>query len=95
MNTGEHLWMRPVGKGPVDHPALHDAEGVPDELGWMQRVFLLTTPTLLFATPGSPNTGGSGYFIDQDASLHAYDKETGEQLGHTVLPHNTEGGLIS
>jgi len=95
MNTGEHLWMRPVGKGPVDHPALRDAEGVPDELGWMQRVFLLTTPTLLFATPGPPNTGGSGYFIDQDASLHAYDKETGEQLGHMVLPHNTEGGLIS
>jgi len=95
MNSGEHLWMRPIGTGPVDHPALRDVPGVPQELGWPQRAFLLTTPTLLFATTGEPSSTGGGYFVDRDANLHVYDKKTGDLLARIPLPDNTEGGLIS
>ena len=98
MTTGEHLWMRPIGRGPIDHPALQGVQGLPDELGWPQRVFLLTTPTLLMATTGSPfglGTGGSNYFVDREATLRAYDKSTGALLGQIELTGNTTGGLIS
>jgi quinoprotein glucose dehydrogenase len=99
MKTGEHLWMRAIGRGPIDHPALQGVTGLPDELGWQQRVFLLTTPTLLFATSGHPGgiggNGTSGYFIDREASLRAYDKTSGQLLATAELSGNTEGGLIS
>ena len=36
MTTGDHLWMRPIGRGPIDHPALKDVQGLPAELGWRQ-----------------------------------------------------------
>jgi quinoprotein glucose dehydrogenase len=95
MNSGEHLWMRPIGTGPVNHPALRGVDGVPEQMGWTQRAFLLTTPTLLFATTDSPSSTGSGYFVDRDANLHAYDKNTGDLLTRIPLPDNTGGGLIS
>lgn len=99
MKTGEHLWMRAIGRGPIDHPALQGVAGLPDELGWQQRVFLLTTPTLLLATSGHPSgiggDGASGYFVDREATLRAYDKNTGQLLATAELSGNTEGGLIS
>jgi quinoprotein glucose dehydrogenase len=98
LNTGDHLWMRPVGKGPIEHPALSDVAGLPQELGWPGRTFLLTTPELLFATtehPGSFTNLGDGYFIDRDATLQVYDKATGELVTKIPLPDNTWGGLIS
>jgi quinoprotein glucose dehydrogenase len=32
LNTGEHAWMKPVGSGPRDHPALSELALPP--LGW-------------------------------------------------------------
>ena len=32
LNTGQHLWMRPMGRGPVDHPLLRDLE-IKEDLG--------------------------------------------------------------
>src|SRR5262249_23876373 len=46
LNTGEHLWMRPVGEGPRAHPALRHLHLPP--LGWPRRSFALLTKSLLF-----------------------------------------------
>ena len=37
MRTGDHLWMRALGSGPVNHPALQGLD-LPD-LGWGVRFF--------------------------------------------------------
>ena len=62
------------------------------------KVFLLTTPTLLLTTTGSPfglGAGSSNYFVDREATLRTYDKSTGALLGELELTGNTTGGLIS
>lgn len=46
LNTGEHVWMRPLGEGPVNHPALKDLEL--KDLGSGARGYVLVTKTLLF-----------------------------------------------
>jgi len=98
MTTGEQLWMRPMGTGPVNHPALADVEDLPKTLGWPTRSFPLVTPDLLFVTledPRSFNPVGGPYFVQRDASLFALDKETGAHVAELPLPDNTYGGLFS
>ena len=46
LNTGEHLWMRAIGAGPKDHPALRHLDLPP--LGWPHRIFVLLSKSLLF-----------------------------------------------
>ena len=94
MTTGEHRWMRPIGRGPVNHPALKDVEGLPDELGWEQRTFLLTTPTLLFATTDN-GVGSANYYTEREATLRAYDKATGDFVGSIEWTGYTNGALLS
>jgi hypothetical protein len=58
LNTGEHLWMRPIGDGPRDHPALQHLK-LP-QLGWPYRSFVLLTESLLFVAQEGQVTGVRG-----------------------------------
>ncbi len=95
LGAGEELWMRPVGRGPIDHPALRHL-GLP-ELGWDRRVFPLLTSTLLFAAPHPANSLRSvqNYFVDDEAVLWAYDPVTGRPLATIDLPDNARGAPMS
>ncbi|NKB67395.1 MAG: PQQ-binding-like beta-propeller repeat protein [Candidatus Latescibacteria bacterium] len=93
LNSGEHIWMRPMGRGPVDHPALRDLS-LDEDLGWTSRVFVVATPQLLFTASGRPWSGG-GYFVDPEADLLALDPTTGAELARIPLPANANGGLLS
>jgi len=92
MNTGEHLWMRPNGPGPRDHPSIAHLD-LP-WLGQRGRVAPLLTRTLLFLGEGSeaalsilPIAGGDAF--------RAWDKETGEVLWETELPAGTSGAPMT
>ena len=72
LNTGEHLWTRAMGRGPVDHPLLRDLE-IKEDLGWPSRTFPLLTTTLLLTVTEDPRdygfgpAAGQGYFVDREA----------------------------
>ncbi len=84
MNTGEHVWMTPLGNGDRirNHPMLRDLDLPP--LGGDGRGNPLLTKTLLI-TALSAGGGGGG------ARLVAYDKSTGEELGSVNLPRGAIG----
>jgi quinoprotein glucose dehydrogenase len=92
MNTGEHLWMRPNGPGPRDHPAI--AHLTLPWLGQRGRVAPLLTRTLLFLGEGSeaalsilPIAGGDAF--------RAWDKETGDVVWETTLEAGTSGAPMT
>ena len=102
LNTGEHLWVTPMGEGPRDHPALAGLD-LP-ELGWPYRTFVVRTPTLLLAAqegPWSmrgPSPRGNALWLnteDADPSLRALDSETGEVIAEIPLPGNTSGNFMT
>ena len=93
LNSGEHLWVRPIGRGPRDHPALRDLE-LREDLGWPERIFVVATPTLLLTASGQPDVRGD-YFIAREAHLMALDPATGAELGRIELPANATGGPLS
>ena len=84
MNTGEHLWMTPLGNGDRirNHPLLRHLD-LPPLGGDSGRNGPLVTRTLLVQslTAGGTNDG---------PQLVAYDKATGEPLAAIDLP----GGAI-
>ncbi|MYD88652.1 MAG: PQQ-binding-like beta-propeller repeat protein [Acidobacteria bacterium] len=84
MNTGEHLWMTPLGNGDRvrNHPLLRDLD-LPPLGGDSGRNGPLVTKTLLLYTL---TAGGAG----DGPQLVAYDKATGEALAAVDLP----GGAI-
>src|SRR5690606_35833491 len=75
LNTGEHLWMAPLGNGDHirNHPKLKDLDLPP--LGGEGRGAPLLTKTLLIV-PIEPGGRGSGR-----GQLMAFDKATGEVIG--------------
>jgi quinoprotein glucose dehydrogenase len=92
MNTGEHLWMRPNGPGPRDHPAIAHLE-LP-WLGQRGRPAPLLTRTLLFLGEGTedalsilPIAGGK--------SFRAWDKRTGEVVWEIELAAGTSGAPMT
>ena len=102
LNTGEHLWMTPMGEGPRSHPALAGLD-LPD-LGWPFRTFVVRTPSLLlaaqegpFTIPGLSPRGNSIYIDteDKDPSLRALDPKTGAIVGEVPLPGNASGGFVT
>jgi quinoprotein glucose dehydrogenase len=102
LNTGEHLWVTPMGEGPRDHPALAGLD-LP-ELGWPYRTFVVRTPTLLLAAqegPWSmrgPSPRGNALWLnteDADPSLRALDAETGEVIAEIPLPGNASGNFMT
>ena len=84
MNTGDHVWMTPLGNGDLirRHPMLRDLNLPP--LGGDGRGGPLLTKTLLFS---ALSAGGS----DGGARLVAFDKATGEELGSVDLPRGAIG----
>jgi quinoprotein glucose dehydrogenase len=88
LNTGEHKWMTPTGRGPKDHPRLRDL--VLPDLGWSARHFVIATPTLVLTT-NDRLEGGGDYWKRPEKFLRAYDPATGRRLGQTPLPEYSSG----
>ena len=92
LNTGEHLWMKPNGDGPRDHPAIKHLN-LP-LLGQPGRASPLVTKTLLFIGEGDPINvrtppGGGG------KKFRAYDKASGAVVWETELPAGTTGAPLT
>jgi glucose dehydrogenase len=92
LNTGEHVWMKPNGDGPRDHPAIKNLNLPP--LGQPGRAAPLLTKTLLFLGEGDPINirtppGGGG------KKFRAYDKASGAVVWETDLPAGTTGAPMT
>jgi quinoprotein glucose dehydrogenase len=92
LNTGDHVWMKPNGDGPRDHPAIKHLNLPP--LGQSGRASPLVTKTLLFIGEGDPINirtppGGGG------TKFRAYDKASGAVLWETALPAGTTGAPMT
>jgi quinoprotein glucose dehydrogenase len=86
---GKILWHAANGAGPRDHAQLRDLD-LP-WLGSSGRGGALATSSLVLVTEGGrvwhPQLGGVG--------LTAFDKSTGERIGHYELPANARGVPMS
>jgi len=84
MNTGDHVWMTPLGNGDRirNHPLLKGLDLPP--LGGDGRGGPLLTKTLLFS---ALSTGGT----DGGPRLVGFDKASGEELGSVDLPRGAIG----
>jgi quinoprotein glucose dehydrogenase len=102
MNTGEHRWRIPVGRGEL-FPAARRS-GVNERLGFPARSWALVTKTVMVAVQmgyyGSPRLppGGTRRIADLnnfDPHLSVYDKASGEMLAEIALPANATGAPIT
>jgi quinoprotein glucose dehydrogenase len=96
LDTGEHVWMSPVGRGPVKHEALRDMD-LPD-LGWFHYNFVLVTRTILVVASQKPHWWGNlgrDSFVEQGPYVRAFDLETGTVLAEMELPGNPNGSPIT
>ena len=102
LNTGEHVWMSPVGSGPRNHPTLEGLDLPP--LGWDRRTFPLLTESLLFAAQmgivldRKVSDRGNAMTYDSEraeAFLRAFDPDTGELLAEIPLPGNATGNPMT
>ncbi|WP_394846924.1 pyrroloquinoline quinone-dependent dehydrogenase [Pendulispora brunnea] len=99
LNTGEHRWQTPIGRGPVDHPALKDLHL--SGLGWPRRSFVLATKDLLFVAQEGivtrrqqqPSTFTSVYEVqNSEAYLWAFDPDRGTMLSETPMAAGNASG---
>ncbi|MGH1430608.1 MAG: pyrroloquinoline quinone-dependent dehydrogenase [Neptuniibacter sp.] len=104
MNTGEHLWRIPAGKGPVDHPEIKHLNlgrvGVP-----RQSHFTLTNEVLFVAPEGTYSvlglsTRGNALVAQASAEeaepyMYAHDAKTGELISEVKLPGGVFGAPMS
>ncbi|MEE3234633.1 MAG: PQQ-binding-like beta-propeller repeat protein [Candidatus Latescibacterota bacterium] len=79
MSTGEHKWVKPIGRGPTDHPKLVDMDL--NDIGWSTRIFVATLPNLVIAA--------------FHTTLCAYDLETGDKIAEINLPLEVNGNMMS
>jgi quinoprotein glucose dehydrogenase len=102
LNTGEHLWMRPVGEGPREHAALRHLHLPP--LGWPRRSFPLLTKALLFVAqqgilrglgPSPRKNADELELQNHEAVLHAFDPDTGDLIARVPLPGNASGAPMT
>ena len=96
LDTGEHIWMSPVGKGPVNHKALRDLD-LP-AMGWFHYNYILATETVLVVVSQSPDWWGDlsdNAFVEQGPYLRAFDLDTGAVLAEMEFPGNPNGSPIS
>ena len=102
LNTGEHVWMSPVGSGPRNHPALEGLDLPP--LGWDRRTFPLLTESLLFAAQmgivldRKVSDRGNAMTYDSESAeafLRAFDSENGELVAEIPLPGNATGNPMT
>jgi len=102
LNTGEHLWMRPVGEGPREHSALRHLHLPP--LGWPRRSFPLLTRSLLLVVQqeiirgigSSPRRNALEVGLqNHEAVLSAFDPDNGTLIAYIGLPGNASGAPMT
>ena len=96
LDTGEHVWMSPVGQGPVNHKALRDLDLPP--MGWFHYNFILATETVLVVVSQQPDWWGDlrdDDFVEQTPYLRAFDLDTGAVLAEMEFPGSPYGSPIS
>ena len=95
LDTGEHVWMSPVGKGPINHKALRDLD-LP-AMGWFHYNFILATETVLVVVSQRPGWWGdvSDAFVEKGPYLRAFDLDTGAVLAEMEFPGQPNGSPIS
>ncbi|MFQ5548475.1 MAG: pyrroloquinoline quinone-dependent dehydrogenase, partial [Woeseia sp.] len=102
LNTGDHVWMSPVGEGFEDEPPLAGLNLPP--LGLPVISFVLATRSLLFVAQGgisefrgSSDRDNASTFVRRNfnPSLKAYDLDDGSLIGEVSLPGNASGAPIS
>ena len=95
MNRGEHLWVRPLGNGPRNHPLLRDLD-LPPLGDHIDGNSVLVTKTLLFVTTyrrdrrtgNEPMVPPWDPWGDPDAQrklVYVFDKQTGDLLREIEL----------
>lgn len=104
MNTGEHLWQIPAGKGPVNHPALKKA-GL-NRVGVPRESFIALTDDILFLAPEGTHsviglsTRGTALITqatkdEEEPFLYAHSAKTGKLLGEVKLPGGVFGAIMT
>jgi glucose dehydrogenase len=102
MNTGEHRWRIPIGRGELI-PSIQQL-GIKERLGFPARSWALVTKTVMIVVQsgyfGAPRLapGGTRRFNDLynfDPHLWVYDKTNGEMLAEIALPANAIGAPIT
>jgi len=103
MNTGEHRWRIPVGRGPVNHLAISHLD-IHERLGWLSRSWALITKTVMvvvqMGSVGAPRympeaNRWTSDLANRDPHLWVYNKSTGELLAEIPLPANASGSPIT
>ena len=99
LNTGDHLWMRPLGSAPREvreHPDLQGLGLDFSTMGQNGRPGALVTSTLLFIGEGGGVRGGVASRHGAGGPVfRAYDKRTGEVVAAITLPANPTGSPMS
>jgi quinoprotein glucose dehydrogenase len=101
LNTGKHLWMTALGRGPADDPHLKDLH-LPD-LGSGKRNHILLTASLLFAANEGNGTNRPSAFDHSvqlatstfQPMLRALDPATGKIVAQIELPDNVSGAIMT
>jgi quinoprotein glucose dehydrogenase len=89
MNTGDHVWMQPVGDTPDNIRNHEKLKGVTiPKTGRGGRLGIMVTKTLLWGGERGPLVTVDG---QQGSWFRSYDKATGEIVSETLLPANTTG----
>ena len=99
LDTGDHLWMTPLGGAPREvreHPDLQGLGLDFSTMGQNGRVGALITRTLLFMGEGGGVRGGVASRYGAGGPIfRAYDKLTGEVVAAITLPANPTGSPMS
>lgn len=97
LQTGQHVWMQPMGEGPRDHPALRNLHLC--RLGAPDRGFPLVSKTLLFIAQEGPvvdtTVRANGVFSTVRPSVQVFNKYTGALLAEVPIPSNASGSLMT
>ncbi len=89
MNTGDHVWMQPIGDTPDAIKNHERLKGVTiPKTGRGGRLGIMLTKTLLWAGERGPLVTVNG---QEGSWFRSYDKATGEIVSETLLPANTTG----
>ena len=89
MNTGDHVWMKPIGDTPDNIKNHERLKGVTiEKTGRGGRLGIMVTKTLLWAGERGPLVTVNN---EQGSWFRSYDKATGEIVSETLLPANTTG----
>ena len=87
MNTGDHVWMAPIGGTPENiknHKMLQGVK-IPQYTGRAGRTGIMVTKTLLFAGERGPLDTVGGQTVSW---FRSYDKATGAIVSEMQIPAN-------